>query len=126
MGAPTKYSDEILVLARAYVDEFKPSDDELIPMVCGLALHLNLSRETIYAWSRDEDKQDFSDIVNVLMAKQEKMLFSGGLSGDFNASITKLALTKHNYSDKTDNNTTLDLSKLTMEQLTALANGSPA
>ncbi len=126
MGAPTKYSDEILVLARAYVEEFQPSDDELIPMVCGLALHLNLSRETIYAWSRDEDKQDFSDIVNVLMAKQEKMLFSGGLSGDFNASITKLALTKHNYSDKTDNNTTLDLSKLTMEQLTALANGSPA
>ncbi len=126
MGAPTKYSDEILVLARAYVEEFQPSDDELIPMVCGLALHLNLSRETIYAWSRDEDKQDFSDIVNVLMAKQEKMLFSGGLSGDFNASITKLALTKHNYSDKTDNSTTLDLSKLTMEQLTALANGSSA
>ena len=99
-GSPTKYTPELLELAAAYIDKFESTKEEMIPMVCWLAIAINVSRETIYAWVKDEDKKDFSDIVSRIMEKQELMLFNGGLSGEFNASITKLALTKHNYSDK--------------------------
>lgn len=99
-GRPTKYSLELLELAKSYIDNFEPTETELMPMICGLAMHMNISRDTIYDWASQEDKAEFSDIVDRVMEKQEAMLFAGGLSGNFNASITKLALTKHNYSDK--------------------------
>jgi hypothetical protein len=34
------------------------------------------------------------------MQKQEKGLLKGGIEGTYNSTITKLMLTKHNYSDK--------------------------
>lgn len=100
VGRPTVYTDELLKEAHAYIDEFHPNETELIPMVAGLAVRLKISRKTIYEWAKDPKKKEFCDIVEEVMAKQEQMLFKGGLSGEFNASITKLALTKHDYSDK--------------------------
>jgi hypothetical protein len=99
-GRPTLYTPELLKEARAYIDNFEPSDTEIIPMVAGLAVRLRIARKTVYEWMKDEEKAEFCDIVEEIMAKQEQMLFKGGLSGEFNASITKLALTKHDYSDK--------------------------
>jgi len=45
--------------------------------------------------------QEFSDILKELDADQEIKLLNSGLTGDFNSTITKLILTKHGYSDKT-------------------------
>jgi hypothetical protein len=36
------------------------------------------------------------------MAKQERELLNGSLKGDYNATISKLMLTKHGYSDKVE------------------------
>lgn len=101
-GRPTKYNDEILEQARYYVEEGYTDNGGLIPMVAGLALHIGVSRDTIYRWAKEDEKGEFSDIVEDLQTKQEHTLMNGGLGGDFNASITKLALSKHGYTDKVD------------------------
>lgn len=98
-GRPSEYSDEILVKAETYLTNHEAEGD-LVPSVGGLAVYLNKARSTIYSWAKDDDKKAFSDLLEILLAKQEKLLLNGGLSGDFNASITKLMLSKHDYSEK--------------------------
>lgn len=98
-GRPTDYNDAILKKTKLYLDTFD-SEGDVIPTIAGLALYLGLSRETIYDWSSQDTKKEFSDIVKDLMAKQEKTLINSGLSGKFNSNIVKLALGKHGYSDK--------------------------
>jgi hypothetical protein len=39
-------------------------------------------------------------------AKQERQLISGGLTNEFNSAITKMMLTKHGYTDKTETDIT--------------------
>lgn len=108
-GRPTSYSDGILALAEDYVDhgylgtEDDPESGEPVPTVAGLSLAMGVARSTVYDWAGQEDKKEFSDIVDDLMAKQEMRLLRGGITGVYNSSITKLALTKHGYSDKSDN-----------------------
>jgi len=102
-GRPTKYTAELLEAARSYVDGGYAEQGDPAPLIAGLAINLGISRETVYAWASQDDKGEFSDIVSDLMATQERKLLQGGLSGEFNASITKLALTKHDYSDKSEN-----------------------
>lgn len=75
-----------------------------LPSIAGLAVYLKVSRDSIYAW-RDTDSElgkRFSDILSEILAEQEKRLINGGISGTYNPMITKLALGKHGYSDKTD------------------------
>ena len=114
MARPTKYNKAILEKANKYlnsfldleiVNEVKGGDDAkgdlaLFPTVAGLALHLKIARETIYAWDNEEDKKEFSDILGQIQALQEYSLLHGGIRGLFNPVITKLMLTKHGYSDK--------------------------
>ena len=46
-----------------------------------------------------------------MAALQERKLLSNGLTNEFNASITKLLLTKHGYTDKVENtNTNIEMS----------------
>ena len=101
-GRPTKYDPvKTLEATREYIEKYQTlGNEEVIPTIAGLSVHLKISRETIYDWAKDEKKERFSDIIGELMAKQELALMSGGLGGNFNPTITKLALTKHNYSDK--------------------------
>ena len=99
IGRPSEYSDEILLKTEHYLTNHADEGD-LTPSIAGLAVYLNKARSTIYSWAKDDDKKPFSDLLEILLAKQEKLLLNGGLSGDFNASITKLMLSKHDYSDK--------------------------
>lgn len=108
MARPTKYTKTIVKKARAFVDNFIPTLTEAIPMVAGLAKHLNLSRDTIYDWAKDPKKPEFSDIVGDLMRNQELMLMSGGLNGNYQPTMAKLALTKHGYTDKVESKDTTD------------------
>ena len=126
-GRPTKYNKDILVKALEYTNTGY-EEEEPFPTIAGLALALNIARDTVYDWAKQDDKGDFSDIVEDLMAKQEIKLLSGGIRGNFNASITKLALTKHNYSDKQEQNMSgaigvVDLSGKTDEELRAIVSG---
>ena len=57
-----------------------------------------MHRDTIYEWAKQDP--DFSDIVRRLMQSQADKLLQNGLAGRWNASITKLILSKHGYVEK--------------------------
>lgn len=102
-GRPTDYTEELLEKARAYEADFKSIfPDDVLPTLEGLALHLGISRETIYAWESQEGKEIFSDIVSNIRQQQAKTLVNKGLKGEYNASIAKVMLTKHGYREGID------------------------
>ena len=72
----------------------------ILPSIEGLARYLEVSRDTLYEW--EKQYPEFSDILEAVRAEQADRLINNGLSGDYNPTITKLMLSKHGYSDKTD------------------------
>ena len=101
-GRPTKYTPELIEAAHAYVNGGWEEEGDLIPSHAGLAVTIGVSRDTLYDWNSNPEKQEFSDILAKCNILQERKLLNGGLSGSFNAQITKLALGKQGYSDKID------------------------
>ena len=97
MARPTKYNKAILEKAGTYLKEWK-SEGDMIPSVEALAGYLSVARKTLYNWG--DEYPEFLHMLDDLQSLQAKTLINNGLSGDFNAAITKLVLTKHNYSDK--------------------------
>jgi hypothetical protein len=102
MARPTKYTKELVKKAQAYLDGGWETEDDVIPSHVGLSLVLDIRRETLYAWAKEEDKAEFSNILDKINAKQQRVLIAKGLTGDFNSNITKLVLGKHGYHDKQD------------------------
>lgn len=100
-GRPTVYGPEVLKKARGYLTSFKDMGDP-VPSIAGLACVLGVVRETCHAWAKDPNKEEFSNILKELSQRQERELLSNGLAGNFNASITKMMMTKHGYSDKVE------------------------
>lgn len=98
MGRPTDYSQEKLNLAAEYVEKFGEYGDS-IPSVAGLACVLKVSKSTVYLWKRDH--QEFSDTLEKILTSQERHALNGGISGQFNSTISKLVLANHGYSDST-------------------------
>ena len=111
-GRPTTYSDEVIEKACDYAENFERFGD-VIPTVVGLCGVIERSKSTVYKWCKEQDKREFSDIVRKIEEIQEKTLISGGLSNSFNASISKLLLTKHGYSDKQEIDHKTDGDKIT-------------
>jgi hypothetical protein len=99
VGRPSKWED-CVEPAWQYVDGGFQTEGDVVPTVAGLAVFLHCARETVHAWAREHE--EFSHIVKGLMGRQEKMLANGGILGEYNASITKLLLSKHGYSDKVE------------------------
>ncbi|HBF48192.1 MAG TPA: hypothetical protein DDW91_17800 [Shewanella frigidimarina] len=98
-GRPTKYNDEMVTLAEDYIVNFGEYGDA-VPTIAGLACEIGISRDTVYAWMAEPEKQAFSDIAKQLMTHQERKLTNGSLSNQLNPMIAKLMLSKHGYSDK--------------------------
>ena len=130
-GRPSIYKPDMVEKARRYIANHEYYNDP-VPTVAGLACVLGVVRDTCYAWAKDENKPEFSDILGELAQKQERVLIARGLVGEFNAPITKMMLTKHGYSDKVENDyTSSDGSmspkaaiELTDEQLALIASGN--
>jgi hypothetical protein len=83
-GRPTKYTPELLEKAQAYLDgEWEKGLDgkDVIPSHVGLCLHLGVRRETLYDWAKQEDKKEFSNILENILQLQQSILISKGLSG---------------------------------------------
>lgn len=118
-GRPTKYSPQILKKADEYIsscvdeyfdyhktqgarsDTYERKIRVNLPTVEGLALHLDVHRDTLHQWSKDYPL--FSDKLEKLKALQAQRLMSGGLSGDYNPTIAKLLLAStHGMTDRTD------------------------
>lgn len=98
-GRPTKYDDGILKKVDEYLKRHKSYGD-IIPSVAGLACVLDVTKKTLYNWA-DKNKE-FLHALERIAQKQEKLCLSGGLSGDFNSTITKLLLGNHGYHEKQD------------------------
>lgn len=118
-GRPTEYDGKIVDLAESYLLELPK--DEKVHSIEGLSDHINIARSTIYKWCKEENKREFSDIVEKILNKQGKTLLNGGLSNIFNASITKLMLTKHGYVDRQETDITTGGDKLSSISPEALA-----
>ena len=97
---PIEKTAEIMEAAKQYSNGGWQEKGEAIPTVAGLALHLGKSRETLYRWAAED--ADFADIMEQVKAWQEMALINGSLSGSLNATISKLLLAKHGYSDKVE------------------------
>lgn len=83
---------------KAYIGACKANS--LLPTVEGLAVQLQVARSTIYKWA--DDHPAFSGILELLLSQQAARLIQNGVTGAYNSTITKLMLTKHGYSDKSD------------------------
>lgn len=104
-GRPTKYCQEILDKANEYIETWEELGDS-IPMICSLAIHCGIDKTTVYEWEKDEDKKEFSHVCARVRACQEKVLINKGLTRESEASLSKLLLRKHGYTEGVD----LDLS----------------
>ena len=117
VGRPTDYNEQILKDTESYIESCEDEVTQVVtgesekgfttykekvrvklPSIEGLAFKLRVNRDTIYEW--EKKYPEFSDIINVLRAKQAERLINMGLSGDYNAFITKALLGKHGYSDR--------------------------
>ena len=101
MARPTDYTEELIKKALDYIE----SCPDVVPSVVGLCLHVGIGKTTAYRWI-EEGKEEFRDILDFVNNKQEQRLLSGGLTNEFNSAITKMMLTKHGYTDKTETDIT--------------------
>lgn len=104
VGRPTDCTTEVVMKAMEYVSRTYPHEatKEVIPTIEGLSLHLGVARRTIYLWLEKDENVEFIHIYDQLMSKQGKETLNGGLNGDFNPVMSRLVMTKHDYSDKQD------------------------
>ena len=98
-GRPTKYNEDMLDKALDYLENFMLKGDA-VPSHAGLACELRVNKSTIYAWAKEHP--DFSNTLEAIKERQERMLVNGGLTNEFNGTITKLMLANYGYSDKLD------------------------
>lgn len=118
MARPIEYDPKIVEDVNEYIDSCEDEIENVVsqesekytmykqrlkvklPSIEGLALHLQISKDTIYRW--EELYPEFSDVINTLRAKQAVKLLNSGLSGEYNPFIAKAILSKHGYSEKTE------------------------
>lgn len=112
----TKYGPSTIALVDKYIDgcvdkrvravksevatgkSYEISTKVNLPTQAGLAIALDVTTTTIKYWTKKYP--DFADKMERLKLVQHDMLINGGLSGRYNASITKLLLSKHGYYDE--------------------------
>ena len=76
-----------------------------MPSISSLAQFLKVTRGTLHAWGRQEEKAEFADLLDEILATQERALINKGLTGQFNSNIVKLMLAKHGYCDRVKSET---------------------
>ena len=86
--------------AQEYLDGGYEILGDVVPTAAGFAEYLGVSRSRIYDWASED--AEFQDMLDAIQAKQERMLVNLGLVGTFNATIAKLMLAKHGYSEKSE------------------------
>lgn len=104
LGRPSKLTDELLQKAKDYLIFDFENVNDVVPSVAGLAIYLGVNKTSLYEFCSVDSElgRDFSNTLQSIKEKQEKMLISGGLRSTFNATISKLMLSNHGYSDKVE------------------------
>jgi len=104
MGRHTECSQEMADQASEYIENYSKCGDA-IPSAVGMAIELNVAESTLYKWAED-GHFDFSETLAFCKTAQHRKLMNMGLTGEFNATIVKLALSNHGYSEKTSTDLT--------------------
>jgi ACT domain-containing protein len=98
-GRPTKYNATIQKKAEEYIKHLP--EDEVVHSIEGLSDYIDVSRSTVYKW-RDEI-EEFSDTLEAILRKQAKSLINRGLTGEFNAPMTKMMMNvNHGYRERSE------------------------
>lgn len=105
VGRPTKYYPEVYKDIEAYLMTTGREQTKL-PTVEGLALYLNVHKDTLYEWAKEN--REFSDALDKLKMIQKEQLINDGIYGgkEVNAAIVKLVL-GHNHGMKENDPSTL-------------------
>ena len=98
-GRKSKYEgQDTITKAEEYLKDWETLDADdgaVIPTIEGLALHLNVHRDTIHTWTKDPEKEEFSDIVKDIYARQGRRLVNMSLTGDFREKTSNALLSRH-------------------------------
>lgn len=113
MGRATEYTEAMLEKAKEYV----AGNNDAISSVAGLAVYMGICRATVYKWK--DDNPEFADTLARLLTMQEHQALNNGITGEFNATITKLVLANHGYSDKQEIEQTTNFAMVSDEPLSA-------
>ena len=97
MGRPSKYTKAVKEKVEFYL---KTYNGDAVPTTVGLAEFLDVSDQTLRNW--DEEGHEFFGTLERIQRKQHIELLNRGLTGEYNANITKLMLANHGYSDKSE------------------------
>lgn len=102
VGRKSKLTQEMLDLAIDYLVLKHKEVEDIVPSVAGLAIFLGVNKTTLYEFAKVKNElgEKFSNTLESIKEKQEKMLINGGLSGGYNATITKLMLANHGYHER--------------------------
>ena len=96
VGRPTKYNDELQALADTYIFSYKEQGD-VIPSRVGLCCFLGIAKSTSFEWA--DIYPEFSATLAAIDALQENVALNRGLDGTFNATIVKLVMANHGYTE---------------------------
>ena len=99
VGRPSKLADS-LEKAKEYLLGGYETVGDVVPSVAGMACYLGISRSRAYEYAKQST--EFKDTLEHINTMQERGLINKGLNGEFNATITKLMLANHGYSDKAE------------------------
>jgi hypothetical protein len=120
-GRPKTLTSEVKKKARDYINDFE-SYGHAVPSLVGLCRVINRSRQTLYNWSNDDS--EFLDILEAINENQELVTLNKALTGEYNATIAKLLLGKHGYTDRqTLRADVRDVSAMSDAELEAIARG---
>lgn len=98
LGRPTKYNEALQKKAEDYLLHGFADQGDVIPSVAGLCCYLGIVRSAAYRWR--DIHQSFKDTLEAIDVKQENIALNGSLKNELNATISKLILANHGYSDK--------------------------
>lgn len=103
-GRLTTYTKEVYELALDYLENYEKTYDDAFPSIVGLCRAIKRPRQTLYVWSKDGSKPEFTDLFEAIKEVQEQVLLNHGLRNTFNSAIVKLVLGNHGYHEKQEIN----------------------
>jgi hypothetical protein len=101
VGRPTRYTSKTIPEVEKYLIDAVP-ENMAIPTIEGIALRLNVNRDTLYEWASVH--KDFSDTLEKMRVLQKEALIRTGIFGgkEINSTIIMLLLkVNHDMVEKT-------------------------
>jgi hypothetical protein len=102
-GRPTKYDKAMVKHVVDYANGGYIACGDAIPSRAGIACEMQVSLNSLKNWEREYP--EFLSALAHLDAMQHRVTLSGGISNAMNATICKLVLANHGYSDKVQQDT---------------------